>query len=91
VLSASIALDGKKSITILSGGTDGNDGPTDAAGAICDGKTVELGKTAGLNVLEYLDNNDSYNYFKNIDSLLITGPTGTNVIDIQIVLIEIRN
>ncbi len=91
VLSASIALDGKKSITILSGGTDGNDGPTNAAGAICDGKTVELGKTAGLNVLEYLDNNDSYNYFKNIDSLLITGPTGTNVIDIQIVLIEIRN
>ncbi|MEN8116690.1 MAG: DUF4147 domain-containing protein [Bacteroidota bacterium] len=88
-LASAIALDGSKGVTFLSGGTDGNDGPTDAAGAVCNGETIQIAKEKGLNAEDYLERNDSYNYFKNIDSLLITGPTGTNVIDIQIVIIEI--
>lgn len=75
-------------ITLLSAGTDGTDGPTDAAGAIVDGQTVKKAKTTGLNPEEYLNNNDSYNFFKKIDELLVTGPTGTNVMDIQIMVIE---
>ncbi len=88
VLSAAIKLNKKDRITFLSGGTDGNDGPTDAAGAICDGNTVLKGEKMGMNPLDFLENNDSYNYFKNLNSLLITGPTRTNVIDIQIVLVD---
>jgi len=75
-------------ITLLSAGTDGTDGPTDAAGAIVDGSTIEKAKSLGLDPDEYLADNDSYNFFKKIDSLLITGPTGTNVMDVQIVLVE---
>jgi glycerate-2-kinase len=87
-LSAAIELNGILGVTFLSGGTDGNDGPTDAAGAICNSQTVRDGFNIGLNAEQYLANNDSYNYFKKIDSLLVTGPTGTNVIDVQIVLVE---
>ncbi|RJQ22609.1 MAG: glycerate kinase [Nitrospiraceae bacterium] len=75
-------------ITLLSAGTDGTDGPTDAAGAIVNGDTVRKAKAAGLAPMEYLNNNDSYNFFKEIDGLFITGPTGTNVMDLQIALIE---
>ncbi|MEN8191719.1 MAG: glycerate kinase [Bacteroidota bacterium] len=88
VLASAIVLEGSKGITILSGGTDGNDGPTNAAGAVCDGGTIQLAEEKGLNAEDYLERNDSYNYFKAIDSLVITGPTRTNVMDIQIVLIE---
>lgn len=75
-------------ITLLSAGTDGTDGSTDAAGAIVDGRTTAKAKSLGLNPEAYLDNNDSYNFFKQTESLLITGPTGTNVMDVQIVLVE---
>ncbi len=88
-LAAAMALNGSKGITILSGGTDGNDGPTDAAGAICNGETIRIAEAKGMNAADYLERNDSYNFFKRINSLLITGPTGTNVMDIQIVLIEV--
>ena len=74
-------------ITLISAGTDGTDGPTDAAGAIVDGKTVGKSRTAGLDPEVYLNNNDSYNFFRKIDGLFITGPTGTNVMDIQIIVI----
>lgn len=74
-------------ITLLSAGIDGTDGPTNAAGAIVDGQTVLKAKKIGLNLEEYLNNNDSYNFFKKIDELLITGPTGTNVMDTQIMVI----
>jgi len=80
-------IEGIDGITFLSAGTDGTDGPTDAAGAIVDGKTVETARAAGLNPEVYLNNNDSYNFFKKIDGLLITGPTGTNVMDIQIIIV----
>ena len=78
-------LDG---ITLLSAGTDGTDGPTDAAGAIVDGYTVPKANAEGLNSEIYLNHNDSYAFFKKTSELLITGSTGTNVMDIQIVLIN---
>lgn len=87
-LAFAMEIEGVKGITLLSAGTDGTDGPTDAAGAIVDGETVKKARAIGLNPEEYLNNNDSYNFFKKIDSLFITGPTGTNVMDIQIMVIE---
>lgn len=93
-LAFAIEIEGKKGITMLSAGTDGTDGPTDAAGAVVDGETATLTRKFGLDPVEYLENNDSYNFFKKFDSLsaekthLITGPTGTNVMDMQIIIAE---
>lgn len=87
-LSFATEIGGFKGITLLSAGTDGTDGPTDAAGAVVDGETIGRAKSLGLDPYEYLKNNDSYNFFKEIDGLFITGPTKTNVMDIQIVVIE---
>lgn len=64
------------------------DGPTDAAGAVVDGGTLARAEAKGLDFLQYLDNNDAYNFFKDLgDGLLITGPTGTNVADVAILLV----
>jgi glycerate 2-kinase len=87
-LAFALEIDGAGGITLLSAGSDGTDGPTDAAGAIVDGQTIETARTGGLDPRRYLENNDSYNFFKKIDGLLITGPTGTNVMDIQVLVIE---
>jgi glycerate-2-kinase len=81
-------IEGEKGVVLLSAGTDGTDGPTDAAGAIVDGETIKKAKASGIDPASYLNNNDSYNFFKEVDSLLITGPTGTNVMDLQIVLLD---
>ena len=75
-------------ITLLSAGTDGTDGPTDAAGARADGQTVARALGLGLDPHNYLADHDSYTFFKKLDDLVITGPTGTNVMDIQLILIE---
>ena len=80
-------LKGFNNIIITSLGTDGTDGPTDAAGAIVDGSTWQQAEKIGLNPEIYLKNNDSYNFFKKLNSLVITGPTNTNVMDLQIALI----
>lgn len=88
-LSAAIDLAGiAPRVVILSGGTDGNDGPTPAAGAIVDPLTVSRGTEEGISALEYLMNNDSYHYFEKTGELLITGPTNTNVMDVRILLIR---
>jgi glycerate 2-kinase len=87
-LSFAMEIEGVTGITLLSAGTDGTDGPTDAAGAVVNGKTVTEAREKGINPGVYLDNNDSYNFFKGIEGLFVTGPTGTNVMDIQLVLIE---
>ncbi len=87
-LSFAIEIEGIDGITLLSAGTDGTDGPTDAAGAIVDGETIKKAKAIELNPKEYLENNDSYNFFNKIDGLFVTGPTGTNVMDIQIIVIR---
>ena len=87
-LSFAMEMEGIGGITLLSAGTDGTDGPTDAAGAIVNGETVANARAMGINPAEYLDNNDSYNFFKKAGGLFVTGPTGTNVMDIQIIIIE---
>jgi len=81
-------IKGMQGITLLSAGTDGTDGPTDAAGAIVDGSTIGRAEAAGINSSDYLKNNDSYNFFKAAGGLFITGPTGTNVMDLQIILLD---
>jgi len=77
-----------KKIVVLSGGTDGSDGPTDAAGGIVDTGTASRGKAKGLNIDNYLASNDSYNFLKETGDLLVTGPTRTNVMDVRILLID---
>jgi hydroxypyruvate reductase/glycerate 2-kinase len=87
-LSFALTVEGIDGISFLSAGTDGTDGPTDAAGAFVSGETVTQARRLGLDPEDYIRNNDSYNFFKKINSLFITGPTGTNVMDIQMVIIE---
>jgi len=86
-LAAALELSGMRDVVVAGIGTDGTDGPTDAAGAIVDNTTVERAQKQGLDPLSHLDNNDSYNLLKPIGDLLITGPTGTNVMDLMIALI----
>ena len=87
-------ISGMKGITLLSAGTDGTDGPTDAAGAVVDGQTAAQAQERRIHPDEYLDNNDSYNFFAGLDvlsdekHLVVTGPTGTNVMDLQIIFLE---
>jgi glycerate 2-kinase len=68
-------------------GTDGIDGPTDAAGAIVDSTTAQRAAARELDPTEFLNNNDSFNFFSALDDLVRTGPTGTNVGDVQVALI----
>ncbi len=77
-----------KNIYFLSASTDGSDGPTDADGAFASLELLKKAKRQNLNPERFLDNNDSYNFFKKINGLFITGPTNTNVCDIQIVLVN---
>jgi len=87
VLAAAIDIEGLENVVVLSGGTDGNDGPTDAAGAIADGTTIIRAKDLNLNAFDYLCENNSYNFFKPLGDLLITGPTNTNVMDLRLVIV----
>ena len=87
-LAFALEIAGTKGITLLSAGSDGTDGITDAAGAIVNADTIYKAKNLGLNPKTYLENNDSYSFFKKTGELFITGPTGTNVMDIQIILVE---
>lgn len=86
-LAAAIALEGARDTVILSGGTDGIDGPTDAAGAIADGTTIARAAALGRDATVDLANNDSYHYFESLGDLIKTGPTGTNVADVQVILV----
>jgi hydroxypyruvate reductase len=74
-------------VFFLSAGTDGNDGPTDAAGAFASLDIYKRGKELGLNPEKFITASDSYHYFEQTGGLFKTGPTGTNVCDIQIMLI----
>lgn len=86
-LAAALALVGVERVVVLSGGTDGTDGPTEAAGAIADGQTVARAHALGLEAETYLRHCDSYHFFAALDDLLITGATGTNVMDMHLVLV----
>ncbi|HEY5591086.1 MAG TPA: glycerate kinase [Paludibacter sp.] len=81
-------LKGKEGITILCAGTDGNDGPTDVAGAIVNSQTVSLAMSGNIDSQMYLDAYDSYHFFKQTGEHIITGSTLTNVMDIIIVIVE---
>lgn len=83
-LVAARALEGVEGVVLLSAGTDGTDGPTDAAGAFADGDTWSRAKSMGLDPDALLANNDSYTLFDRLGDLLRTGPTGTNVNDVVI-------
>jgi hydroxypyruvate reductase len=94
VLAAAIALYGSDDrfgpATIFSAGSDGIDGPTDAAGAIADERTIARARQLNLDPRRFLDGHDSYRFFNRIGTLLRTGPTGTNVMDVRIILIPAR-
>ncbi len=85
-LSAAIDLDGLDGVVLLAAGTDGTDGPTDAAGAMVDGETVSRARAAGLSARDYLANNDSHRFFHALGDLVVTGPTRTNVMDLILIL-----
>lgn len=87
-LAAGIGLAGIPNTLLLSAGTDGNDGPTDAAGAFADSTTFVRAKAHGLSMENYLVHNNSHAFFEKLGDLLITGPTRTNVMDLQIFLIN---
>jgi glycerate 2-kinase len=86
-LAAAIQIDGLDGAVVLSAGTDGTDGVTDAAGGIVDGSTIQRGRAKGLDATAFLARNDSYHFLKATDDLLITGPTFTNVMDLQVMLV----
>jgi len=82
-LAAALDIHGLPNVVVFSAGTDGTDGPTDAAGAIADGQTLDRNPDAA----RYLEDNDSYHYFQPLGDLVMTGPTNTNVMDVRIMLI----
>jgi len=85
-LAAARELAGSEGLALLSAGTDGTDGPTDAAGAMAFGDTLARAAGLGLDAAAHLKRNDSYPFFNGLGDLVVTGPTGTNVMDVQIML-----
>ena len=86
-LSAANLISGVQNVAVFSVGSDGTDGPTDAAGGYADGDTALDLEKKGISLKAFLDNNDAYNALKAVDGLVITGPTGTNVNDVAVLLI----
>jgi glycerate-2-kinase len=87
-LSVAGLLHDKPGITVLCSGTDGNDGPTDASGAVVDSDTIKMAVSKKIDHVKYLTKFDSYNFFKKTDGHIVTGPTMTNVMDIIVVLVQ---
>ncbi len=85
-LSTALKIGSMDGIVIASVSTDGVDGPTDAAGAIVDGETLQRARNLGLSPRDFLANNDSYTFFSKMGDLTITGPTGTNVCDVTVIV-----
>lgn len=87
VLAALERLGDAKGIALVAGGTDGEDGPTDAAGALVDAEVIAAAKNLGLGPADYLARNDAYNFFEPLGALIKTGPTHTNVCDVRVVVV----
>lgn len=87
-LSAAQGIDGLDNVLVFSLGSDGTDGPTDAAGGMVDGRTAALLREQGLSIPQVLEENDAYHALGRVDGLIFTGPTGTNVNDVAAVLID---
>jgi hydroxypyruvate reductase len=89
VLAGAFGLEGASGVALLSFGSDGTDGPTDAAGGVVDGKTIQRIRSRGIiSPRRYLEENDAYHALALSEDLIITGPTGTNVNDLVLLLIE---
>jgi len=86
-LAAALKLKGLDGVVVASLSTDGVDGPTDAAGAIADGRTIIRAAKMGLNPERFLAENNSYDFFSRLNDLIFTGPTGTNVNDVSVVVV----
>ncbi|MFQ5957696.1 MAG: MOFRL family protein, partial [Candidatus Brocadiales bacterium] len=87
-LAAALGLQGCNNTVVLSGGTDGTDGPTDVAGAMVDANTCRRAKNRlRLDAADYLHRNDSYRFFQKAGGHIVTGPTQTNVMDIMLALV----
>ena len=89
-LGAASVLDGMPGVLLASVGTDGVDGPTDSAGAVVSGSTLERAGRAGLDAFDALERNDADSFFEGLGDRIVTGPTGTNVMDVQVILLEGR-
>jgi glycerate-2-kinase len=87
-LAAALAMQGTAGVWAVGVGTDGRDGPTDVAGAVVDGDTVSYGRKKRLDAAAYLKRNDSYTFFKKVGGHIRTGPTGTNVNDLYMLLVH---
>jgi glycerate-2-kinase len=87
-LAAAVELAGNRKVAVLAAGTDGIDGPTDAAGAYADGETVARGSEAGVDASAALADNDSHGFFDREGGVLRTGPTGTNVMDLAFLYVD---
>ena len=87
-LASALEMEGLEGVLVLSGGTDGTDGPTDAAGAVASGQTVDRGRQLGLEAEVHLENNNAYPFFHPLGDLIMTGPTLTNVMDLRLVMVE---
>jgi len=85
-LAAALGLEHDPSIALLAAGTDGSDGPTDAAGAYADSRTARRARRAGVDPARALERNDAYSVFDGVGGLLRSGPTGTNVMDLVLIL-----
>jgi hydroxypyruvate reductase len=88
VLASAMGLNSQGGIVVLSAGTDGTDGPTDAAGAVADSQTIRRAEALDLNPADSLRNNDAYHFFEKLGDLIMTGPTNTNVMDLRILLVD---
>ena len=89
-LSAALGIEGLSGVVVASLGTDGRDGPTDAAGGMVDGETVGRMRERGIDPGEYLEENNSYKALEEAGDLIVTGPTGTNVADMCLVAVGQR-
>ena len=87
-LAAASAIDGIEGVAVFSVGSDGTDGPTDAAGGYVDWQTAEKLRNQNISIADVLSDNDTYHALEKVDGLIITGPTGTNVNDVAVALID---
>jgi hydroxypyruvate reductase len=85
-LAAALHLEAAEDLVVLAAGTDGTDGPTDAAGGLVDGSTVARGRTAGFEAARMLADNDAHTFLAAVGDSVVTGPTNTNLLDLYLVL-----
>ncbi|MEM3944076.1 MAG: glycerate kinase [Thermofilaceae archaeon] len=90
-LSAALRIAGEEGVAVAAVGSDGIDGPTDVAGAVVDGRTIKRARELGLDPIHYLENNDSYTFFKLVGGHVVTGPTRTNVNDFYIGVVATKD